>query len=382
MIGPSAVSVGYPTKPLGEVVEFLDHLRKPITASDREPGPFPYYGANGQQDSIADWLFDEPLVLLAEDGGHFDAPERGIAYRIEGKSWVNNHAHVLRAIGELDSRWLTRVLENYDVTQFLTGSTRAKLTKAGASRIPIPIPPIAEQRRIAAILDAADALRAKRRQAIVKLDTLTQAMFIDMFGDPLANERGWKRLAFEELCPSHLGKMLDQKQQTGMHVRPYLRNTNVRWFGFDLAELAAMDFDSVARKKYRLVDGDVLICEGGEPGRAAIWRGEIEECYFQKALHRGRPNPDLATPEFIVHLLKRLADRGGLVDHISTATIAHLTGKRLKTMQVIAPPIDLQQSFAIRAVAAEEQRDAVTASAADFDLLFSAIQQRAFRGDL
>src|SRR5690606_15388698 len=158
------------------------------------------------------------------------------------------------------------------------------------------------------------ALRSKRRQALAKLDSLVQATFIDMFGDPLRNDRGWAKRPFQELCPSHLGKMLDQKQQTGLHTRPYLRNSNVRWFEFDLTDLAEMDVDSGARDKYRLSAGDVLICEGGEPGRAAIWRGEVEECYFQKALHRGRPNPEMATSEFIVHLLRRLADRGGLVD--------------------------------------------------------------------
>ena len=76
---------GFPMKPLGEVAEFLDSRRRPITASERVPGPYPYYGANGQQDSVADYIFDEPLVLLAEDGGPFDQPDRGIAYAIEGK---------------------------------------------------------------------------------------------------------------------------------------------------------------------------------------------------------------------------------------------------------------------------------------------------------
>lgn len=80
---------------LGKAVEFLDSKRRPVKASDRVPGPYPYYGANGQQGTIDDYIFDEPLVLLAEDGGHFFEPQRGIAYKITGKTWVNNHAHVL-----------------------------------------------------------------------------------------------------------------------------------------------------------------------------------------------------------------------------------------------------------------------------------------------
>ena len=96
MITRDAVGGAFPVRPLGEVVEFLDSKRRPVKEADRKPGPFPYYGANGQQGTIDAYIFDEPLVLLAEDGGFFDAPERGICYRISGKTWVNNHAHVLR----------------------------------------------------------------------------------------------------------------------------------------------------------------------------------------------------------------------------------------------------------------------------------------------
>ena len=184
MISREIVQQGFPIRPLGEVAEFLDNRRRPITASERIPGPYPYYGANGQQDSVADYIFDEPLILLAEDGGQFDQPDRGIAYAIEGKAWVNNHAHVLRPRDNAQLRYLVRVLENYDVTPWITGSTRAKLTKAGASKIQIPLPSLGEQKRIAEILDAADAVRTKRREVLTQVDTLTHSIFFDMFGRP------------------------------------------------------------------------------------------------------------------------------------------------------------------------------------------------------
>src|ERR1019366_3418123 len=176
---------------LGDFVEFLDSKRCPVTESERRSGPYPYYGANGLQGTIDEYIFDEPLVLLAEDGGHFDDPGRGIAYRISGKTWVNNHAHVLRPGPNLDIAFLCRVLENYNVTPFVTGTTRGKLTQAGASEIVIPVPPLAEQRRVAELLDRAEALRAKRRAALAQLDTLTQSIFLDLFGDPTTNPKGW-----------------------------------------------------------------------------------------------------------------------------------------------------------------------------------------------
>ncbi|MEI8650427.1 restriction endonuclease subunit S [Paraglaciecola sp. Hal342] len=133
-------SQSWPTKPLGEVVEFLDNLRKPVKSSDRTEGDFNYYGANGLQGTIDDFLFDEPLVLLAEDGGHFGNPERNIAYIAEGKYWVNNHAHVLKPREGLDLRFLYRVLQKYDVSKYIKGATRAKLTKGDAAVMPIPLP--------------------------------------------------------------------------------------------------------------------------------------------------------------------------------------------------------------------------------------------------
>ena len=132
MIRPETLSLSWPKKPLGEVAEFLDHLRRPITARDRKSGPYPYYGANGQQDSVADYIFDEPLILMAEDGGYFGDPERTIAYRVEGKCWVNNHAHVLRPKAGVDIGFLRRQLEKYDVTRFIKGATRQKLNKSNA----------------------------------------------------------------------------------------------------------------------------------------------------------------------------------------------------------------------------------------------------------
>ncbi len=382
MIGRDRLGTRYPVKKLADVVEFLDNRRRPVTESDRTPGPYPYYGANGVQGNIDRFIFDEPLVLLAEDGGHFEDPTRGIAYRIAGKTWVNNHAHVLRPRPGIDLGFVCRILENYDVRPFVTGTTRGKLTKAGAGEIPLPIPPLPEQRRIAAILDQADALRAKRREALAQLDSLTQSIFIEMFGDPVSNPMHWPMRAFGQICETRLGKMLDQKQQTGEHLRPYLRNANVQWHRFDLSDVFEMDFDESARSIFRLHPGDLLICEGGEPGRAAIWNGEISECYYQKALHRARPNRSAAIAAYLAWLLWFLSKGGGLGDHVTAATIAHLTGEKLKAMSVMVPPLVLQQTFATRIQAVESLKATHRAALAELDALFASLQHRAFAGGL
>lgn len=246
----------------------------------------------------------------------------------------------------------------------------------------IPIPQRTEQRRIATILDQADTLCTKRREALTQLDKLTQSIFIEMFGDPISNSKGWPKMAFGTACPSRLGKMLDQKQQSGKHLRKYLRNANVQWFRFDLNEVFEMDFDESARETFRLTNGDLLICEGGEPGRAAIWRNELDDCCYQKALHRGRPNPNLAKSEYLVWLLWFLAKSGGLSDHVTSATIAHLTGEKLKVMKIPLPPLELQNEFVVRLDQVSKLKTDLENSATQLDNLFSSLQHRAFRGEL
>ena len=207
MIRPDQLCSSWTIKPLGDVVEFLDHLRKPITAKDRKAGPYPYYGANGQQDSVAGYIFDEPLILMAEDGGYFDDPSRPIAYRVEGKCWVNNHAHVLRPNPGVDIDFLCRQLEHYDVTQFVNGATRQKLNKSIALEIPITLPSYKEQKRIAVILDKADAIRRKRQQAIKLADDFLRATFLDMFGTRLPIQKFGQSFLWKKLARYQLGQL-------------------------------------------------------------------------------------------------------------------------------------------------------------------------------
>jgi type I restriction enzyme S subunit len=176
---------------LGEVVEFLDSKRVPITARDRKPGPYPYYGANGLQDHVADYIFDEKLVLLAEDGGNFEDPTRPISYLVEGKCWVNNHAHVLRATSAISPEYLNYQIAFANVSAFLSGTTRPKLTKSDASRIPLVVPPLDEQRRVVDLLSRAENIVRMRREAEAKAKAVIPALFLDMFGDPGTNPKGW-----------------------------------------------------------------------------------------------------------------------------------------------------------------------------------------------
>lgn len=276
--------------------------------------------------------------------------------------WINHSAATLKAKGR--------------------GATFLQVSKVDIGSMEIPLPPLPEQRRIAAILDKADALRAQRREAIAKCDQLLQSVFLDMFGDPVTNPKGWPVVPLGEITTSRLGKMLDKKTSSGPDMKPYLANYNVRWGRFELGELRKMNFSTKDRAEFSLDDGDLLVCEGGEPGRCAIWRNEIADCYYQKALHRIRCDRDHCLPEYLQRMMWFLAQRGAFLSSVSSATIAHLTGVQLKRLQVPKPPLVLQQQFAQRCEAIAKERTRLEDSTRYFEVLFSSTQQRAFSGQL
>jgi type I restriction enzyme S subunit len=272
------------------------------------------------------------------------------------RSAIGRGISAIRVGKSLDRDFLLYFLRFYEpeLAKAGTGSTFAAIAREDLETIKIPLPPLAEQKRIASLLARADRLRQLRRAANALADSLLQSVFLEMFGHIRVNDKKWELARFEDVCESRLGKMLDDKKQTGKHKRQYLRNFNVQWFQFDLSDIAEMDFDEKDRKEFRLEYGDILMCEGGEVGRCAIWRKEIEECYFQKALHRIRPNPKLVKAEYLVHLFWWLAQTGGLGDFTSQVTIAHLTGEKLKELVIPLPPLALQEEFA-RIVGAERR---------------------------
>lgn len=242
----------------------------------------------------------------------------------------------------------------------------------------LPLPPIPEQRRIVDLLSRAEGIVRLRREAEKKAAELIPALFLDMFGDPATNPKEWPVVNFETFGPCRLGKMLDKKKQTGEHQRPYLRNINVQWDRIETDNLLTMDFQPDEQSTLLLRDGDVLICEGGEIGRAAVWRGPIEECYYQKALHRLRPEPTKSTADFVVWLLWHLAHSGSLLGSSTHATIAHLTGVQLKQLPVIAPPVSVQEEFSrcvVQTHSIQQQQSAATAKA---QFAFDALLARAF----
>jgi type I restriction enzyme S subunit len=152
----------------------------------------------------------------------------------------------------------------------------------------------------------------------------------------------WTKAKLGEVAETRLGKMLSAKARTGVNSRPYLRNKNVQWGRFDLEDVWEMDFSAEEFQRFEVVPGDLLVCEGGEVGRAAIWRGEIAGMGYQKALHRVRPRAGVA-PEFLLYLLMRLAQTNAFAPFVTGSTIKHLPQENLRDLPVPLPPLNEQR---------------------------------------
>src|SRR5690606_30312729 len=165
---------GWVISNIEESVAILDNMRKPVSATERakRSGDIPYYGATGLAGYIDDYLFDEELVLIGEDGAPFFDKQKNVAFIITGKSWVNNHAHVLKAKNNTVNKFILHYLNQFDYTVFVRGTTRLKLTQGDLRKIPFPLPPLPEQERIVAKLDKLFAQHEKIKKALDRIPQL------------------------------------------------------------------------------------------------------------------------------------------------------------------------------------------------------------------
>lgn len=269
---------------LEECCEILDSMRIPITASNRKEGIYPYYGANGIQDHVADYIFDDELVLLAEDGGNFGSKTRPIAYRVSGKCWVNNHAHVLKPKEGLNVDFLCYSLMFYNTEGLVNGATRQKLTQTTMRKMLIPNLSIENQLYIVNQLNKLLKIIELRKKEIQQLDNLTKARFVELFGDPVANPMHWPVKRLKELA-IQINSGNTPKGGSENYVEKgitFFRSQNVWKDRLEMDDIAYIDEKThESMKRSSLKHGDILMTKTGRIntensslGRAALYEGE------------------------------------------------------------------------------------------------------------
>lgn len=240
----------------------------------------------------------------------------------------------------------------------------------------VAIPPLPEQERIVAELDLLTGIIDKQKAQLKELDNLAQSIFYDMFGDPEDNEKGWKCLRLGDLCNSDLGKTLNQAKDTG-ELRPYLCAINIKWQQIDLSTLKNARFEKDEIERYSVTKGDLLVCEGGDIGRSAIWDKDYD-IQYQNALHRLRFTGKIIA-QYCLFTLQCLKQKGVLDSKYGNGvTIKHLVKSSLLSIPIPVPPITLQESFAQKMQSIESQKAAINRSIAETQKLFDYTMDKYF----
>jgi type I restriction enzyme, S subunit len=239
------------------------------------------------------------------------------------------------------------------------GTTRTRINLDVVRDIQVPVPSLDEQRRIVNLLDAETArldelASARQRQLDLLTERLSTQVFDAIRGAKESEVRkhsglewlgtipsGWPVMPVSYQFEVLLGKMLNEERTRGSHLAWYLRNTNVQWDRITTDDLLQMNFPPEEHVRYSLAPGDLLVCEGGEPGRAAIWDGRIGEIYYQKALHRARSR-GYSSPRWLFYCLRAATEQNVFAAEGNTTTIAHLTGEQLRAHKFPFPARDVQ----------------------------------------
>ena len=276
-------------------------------------------------------------------------------------------------------------------TNRCSGVNLPRLSPKQLASFQIPLPPLAEQKRIAGILDAADALRAKRREALAQLDTLLQSTFLDMFGDPVVNPMRWRVGRLEDYfsktragtCCGPFGSALKKHEYVDDGI-PVWGIDNVKPNQF-LQErslfIAPEKFSELQR--YSVESGDILISRAGTVGRMCVAVPTVNQSIIGTNLIRLTLNPGVMSPVYFASLYTFCGERlPGLRASGDDRSYSFLNTTRLKSLVVPLPPLDLQLRFAAIVDSVEQQKARHRAHLADLDTLFASLQSRAFRGDL
>lgn len=363
---------GWEIKKLGEVCEVLDSQRKPVTKKDRKEGCYPYYGATGIQDYVDSYIFDGRYLLVGEDGAKWGSNDK-TAFVVEGKCWVNNHAHILRLHDSIIDSFVEYYLVYKDLNEYITGAIVQKLTQKALVSIPIPVPPLPEQEKIVSELDCLSGIIEKKRQQLKELDALAQSIFYEMFGNPVDNERGWEVKALKDVAPQQVYKgsipCIEGKYWL-LNLDVVAPNTGevLEKCYFDMSEIGSSTItfneDNVLYSKLRPYLNKVVVPDG-----IGYATSELVPLY---------PDRKVLDKVFLSSLLRSTQFVAYISNKVAGAKMPRVSMNDFRTFPVILPPLPLQQSFAQKIEAIEQQKALIKQSIAEVETLFNARMQEYF----
>lgn len=396
-------SRGWKTVKLGDVADHV--LGKMLDVAKNKGTPRPYLRNPNvkwfqidlsetklmlfEDDEIARFSLKNGDVVICEGG---EAGRAAIWEGRDGEMMFQKAIHRVRPGPDLNNRYLVHRLRadffSGKLADYYTGATIKHLTGQDLDRYEFELPPMDEQRRIVEILDAADALRQKRRQALRLLDQFSQSMFIEMFGDPVSNPKGWDDTRVLSDFADIASGITKGRRLNGDATRevPYLAVYNVQDKALRLDQVKTIEATEDEIVRYRLVQNDLLLTEGGDPdklGRGTLWHNELPECIHQNHVFRARLNSADIDPLYLNWLVG--SQRGKqyfLRSAKQTTGIASINMTQLRAFPMLLPPKKLQREFARRMSALKRTTEQANAHARALEEMFASLQHRAFSGEL
>jgi len=258
------------------------------------------------------------------------------------------------------------------------------LSVKGIRAIEIPLPPLPEQKRIAAILDKADAIRRKRQQAIQLADDFLRAVFLDMFGDPVTNPKKYPVTKLGTLCEDlflGLTSKVDYIEGTDGYPLVRAKDINTGELSFDDVRYISEEQHRKLTKHHLTRKGDLLVSKSGTLGTCAIVRSDREFSTYE-SIFTVRPDPSRLDIHYLIHLLQNKGFKEKLIGNKVGGTVAHLNLRMFRDFEIGVPPIDLQKSFSNTILKCEAKLEKYRESGEEAEFLFSSASQKAFSGQL
>ncbi len=381
----SAVATGSEFVRLDAICRIVQGGRQKLTGKDFvTDGGYPAYGAGGHNGNLPSYEFDGPAIVLSAIGARC-----GKCFQPTGRwSSLANTSVFFPDAARADVRFLWYQL-NDESSWHRSGTAQPYIKPADIKAREVYLPPLAEQKRIAAILDAADALRQKRRESLTQLDTLVQSVFLDMFGDP--DGQGWSSVTVEAVASDERGAI-----RTGPFGSQLLHSefveAGIPVLGIDNAVANEFrqgeprfitDEKYASLRRYTVRPGDVLITIMGTCGRCAVVPDDIGTAINTKHLCCITLDRTKCTPEFLhAYFLRHPLARRFLERSAKGAIMSGLNMGIIKSLPIPLVPIELQHEFGRVLGVVEEQKAVQRAHLSELDTLFASLQSRAFRGEL
>ncbi|WP_213385119.1 restriction endonuclease subunit S [Acinetobacter pittii] len=264
-----------------------NNLRKPVSVVEREKiqGSFPYYGATGQIDSLNDFTHEGEYILIGEDGANLLSKSKPLAFIVDGKYWVNNHAHSIKGAGGIPNRFLSHYINSLDLSPWVTGSAQPKLTRGNLDAIPVPLPPLAEQQVIADKLDTllaqVESIKARLERIPEILKQFRQSVLAVAVSGKLTDlESSWQEKKLKDCFDCIDGDRGPNYPKKDDYLNEgyclFLSTKNVREFGFDFKELVFISREKdLQLRKGKLERGDIVITTRGTLGYVASYDDSV-----------------------------------------------------------------------------------------------------------